>query len=497
MVIGNNRNVAWGLTNVMLDDMDFYVEKINPENPYQYLYKGEWENMKVVKTAIKVKGRDAVTKEIRITPHGPIVNDVYEGLKEALAMRWTLNDALGGIECFMDLNTTKNWEDFKNAVGQYHGPSQNMLYADKDGNIGYYCCGRIPIRANEGEGPLPMLGWDGMHEWKGYVPFEQNPHLYNPEEGFIVMANNKTVPDNYPYYISRYFLPKYRAERIAELIQQKEKLSVDDNKEIQNDIYSIEAEEITPVIVNALEGERDIDSDVKQVLEHLRIWDFATEDVSIASTLFHVIRMKLIENIFKDELGEDLYREYISAGRGFIKGFHLIMAKDDSKWFDDVATPNEKEGRDDIIRKSVRGAVEELKKKLGKDMTKWQWGKLHQHLSGHLIFKDVKFLKKFFNIGPFPIGGSNSTVAMAAYSFTQPYLTSLGVSARQIIDFSNRKNDVRVISSGCSGQFNSKFYRNQSKLWRRGEYHPILMDRQEVEESAAAILTLTPQKEHE
>ncbi|MFQ6066527.1 MAG: penicillin acylase family protein [bacterium] len=492
VVIGNNRNIAWGLTNVMLDDMDFYIEKINPDNPYQYLYKGKWEDMKVVEAVIKVKGKEPLTKEIRITRHGPIVSEIHPGLKEVLAMRWTLNDDLGGTECFMDVNTAKNWEDFKDAVRHYHGPAQNIVYADEGGNIGYYLCGRIPIRANKNEGSLPMPGWDGAHEWKGYVPFEQNPHLYNPEAGFVVTANNKTVPDDYPYYISRYFFPKYRAERITQLIQGKEKLSLDDNKQIQTDIYSIEAEEVTPIILKVLEGQ-DLDSEGRRALEHLRTWDFFTSDTSVAATLFHVTQMKLIKNIFEDELGEELYREYITTWPSVIKAFRVIMAKADSRWFDDVSTPDEKEGRDDIVRKSIQEAVQELKAKLGKNMRKWHWGRLHRHFSGHPVFRDVRFLKHFFNIGPFPIGGSPSTVALAAYSFTQPYVSSFGVSARQIINFSDRANDVRVINSGCSGQFNSKFYRNQSELWRNAEYHPVLMSRHDVEQNAVATLALLPE----
>ena len=495
VVIGNNRDIAWGCTNVTLDDMDFYIEKINPQDPNQYLYKDKWEDMKVVKTLIKVKGKDPVTKEIRITRHGPIISDIKKGLKEVLAMRWSLNDALGGLECFMGLNTAKNWEDFKGAVRQLHGPGQNMPYADRDGNIGYYTCARIPIRANPSDGPLPMPGWDGLHEWVGYVPFEQNPYLYNPETGFVIMANNKTAPDDYPYYISRYFAAKYRAQRITQLIQEKEKLSVADNQAIQNDIYSIEAEEITPIILDAFEGSVDLSQEVKQALDYLKKWDFVTDQESVGTTIFHVIQMKLIENIFRDDLGDDLYQEYIDAANEMFKGFQLIMAKKDSNWFDDVSTTDIKEGRGNIIRKSTKQAINELRERLGKDMSKWNWGELHQHLSGHLVFKDIKFLKKFFNIGPFPIGGSKATVATAAYDFTKPYIAKHGASTREIIDFSDRTNDKRVITSGCSGQFNSKFYANQSNLWRRGEYHAILMDRKQVDESAAAILTLKPRKE--
>jgi penicillin amidase len=206
--------------------------------------------------------------------------------------------------------------------------------------------------------------------------------------------------------------------------------------------------------------------------------------------------MKLIENIFKDELGDNLYQAYIGAANEMFKGFQLIMAKADSNWFDDISTTGVKEGRDDIIRKSIELAIDDLRERFGKDMTKWHWGELHHHLSGHLVFKDVKYLKNFFNIGPFPVGGSKATVAPAAYDFANPYTATHGASTREIIDFSDRTNDKRVITSGCSGQFHSKFYVNQSKLWRKGETHAILMDRKQTEENSAATLTLIPKKEN-
>jgi penicillin amidase len=492
MVIGNNRHIAWGCTNVMLDDMDFYFEKINPANPNQYWYDGQWQDMEVLTESIAVKDADPVTRTIRLTVHGPVINDVRPGMTKVLSMRWTLNDGLGGSECFYDLNSAKNWDDFRAAVGKFHGPAQNMPYADVDGNIGYYTAGRIPIRANPGEGALPMPGWDGLHEWQGYLPFSQNPHLFNPESGYVVVANNRTAGDEFPHYISRYFVAKYRAERIADVIESKEKITVSDMVALQNDLYSLEAEEITPIILEAFKDQSPTEPMVAAALEYLKKWDFQTGVDSVGASIYHAIQQKLLTNMYLDQMGPELFKKYMGSTDSVLKGFAKIMADSESPWFDDAGTPDRQETRSDIIQKSTAEAVADLKESLGDDMDQWTWGRLHQHVSGHLIFKDIKVLGRLFNIGPIPIGGSKATVAPAAYQYKEPYKSGHGASTRQIVDFSDPKNNIRVITSGCSGQIGSKYYDNQNELWREGKYHPILMDRADIEKHAAGRLVLSP-----
>lgn len=492
VIIGNNKRIAWGCTNVMLDDMDFYIEKINPANPNQYWYDGQWRDMEILTETIAVKKGDPVTRTIRITAHGPIVNDVRPGMTDVLSMRWTLNDGLGGTECFMDLNSAQNWEDFRSAVGKFHGPAQNMPYADADGNIGYYTAGRIPIRANPGEGVLPMPGWDGNHEWQGYLPFSQNPHLLNPASGYVVVANNRTAGDEFPHYISRYFVAKYRAERISDVIESKEKITVADMVALQNDVYSLEAEEITPIILAAFKDAAPADALVASALEQLKTWDYQTGVDSVGSSIYHAIQIRLLPNLFRDQMGPELYDKYLGSTDSVLKGFAAVMTDPDSPWFDDTGTPDKKETRDDIIRRSTAEAMTDLKNALGDDVAKWTWGRIHQHRSGHIVFKDVSVLGRLFNIGPFPIGGSKATVAPAAYQYKKPYQSSHGSSTREIIDFSDPKNNIRVITTGCSGQVGSRYYENQNELWRQGEYHPILMDPADIEKHAAGRLMMSP-----
>ena len=493
IVIGNNRDIAWGFTNVMLDDMDFYIERTNPDNPDQYRYKDRWETMRTVKTLIRVKGADPVIKTIRITRHGPLINEVKPGLDQALSMRWTINDGLGWFKGLLSMIRGRDWNDFTEGLSHIVGPAQNIVYADRKGNIGYYTTGRIPLRANPGDGALPMPGWTGEHEWRGYVPFRENPHLFNPECGYIVEANNKTAPDDYPYYISRYFVAKYRAQRIKDLIEGRNTLSPADNRSIQNDIYSLAAQEILPLVMAAYAGRTDAAPAVSRALGVLKTWDFETGPNSVPAAIFFSLQQRLFENIFQDEMGEELFQEYLRFAVAVSKGFELIMAEGGSKWFDDIRTADVRETRDDIIRRSLPQAMADLTSRFGEDMSAWRWGDLKPHRSNHLVFADVKYLRDVFNIGPMPIGGGKHTVAPAGYRFDKPYVSSHGASLRQIIDFSNRDNDVRVITTGCSGQVGSRFFDNQGRLWRKGEYHPIIMDREKVDRNAHGTLTLVPE----
>jgi penicillin amidase len=213
---------------------------------------------------------------------------------------------------------------------------------------------------------------------------------------------------------------------------------------------------------------------------------------SVAASIYHAIQQRFLTNLYLDQMGPELFEKYMGATDSVLKGFAVIMADPDSPWHDDVTTSDRKETRDDIIRKSTAEALADLENTLGNDMAEWKWGRIHQHVSGHLIFKDIKILGKLFNIGPFPIGGSKATVAPAAYQYKKPYISGHGASTRQIVDFSDPKNNIRVITSGDSGQIGSDFYDNQNALWREGKYHPILMDRADIEKHAVGRLVLTP-----
>ena len=487
--IGHNRHVAWGVTNVMVDDVDFFVEKINPDNPRQYWYKDRWEDMKVKVETIRVKGKDPVKAEILLTRHGPIVNEPRANLKESpISARWTFTETLQPVQAASLLLKARDIEEVKEALRYWEVPGQNFVFADTNGNIGYWCCATVPIRL-KGDGLLPVPGWTGEYEWNGYVPFEERPHLINPESGFIATANNKVTDNNYPYLISRYWEPTDRITRIVQLLKEKEKLSVNDLKQMHQDVYCPQAAELTPKIIQVLE-KRFSSEEGKKAKDILSRWDFKMAKDSAGACLFEMTYRKMMGNIFKDELGEDLFEKYLKTSVFPSRAVRAMVENGSSPWFDNINTP-EKEGLEEIITLSMSQTLSELKETLGSEMEKWEWGKIHTLTFEHALGKK-KPLDLIFNLGPFPVGGSLLTVNKKKYSLHDPYHANHGVSMRMIVDFADMDGALHVLPTGESGQLKSPNYQDQIPLYLSGRYHPSWTDRTEAEKNSRGILTLRP-----
>jgi penicillin amidase len=490
VAIGHNGHVACGVTNVMVDDVDFYIERINPENPRQYWYVDHWEDMRVLEETIRVKGQDPVKAEILLTRHGPIVNEVKKGSREKpLSARWSFTERPQPIEAGYLLAKARDMGEVKEALRYWELPSQNFVFADTAGNIGYWCCATIPMRS-KGDGILPVPGWSGDYEWNGYVPFDERPHLINPEAGFIATANNKVVGDNYPWTIGNYWEPIDRITRIRRLLTAKERLSVDDFKRMHQDIYCTLAAEITPEMIEVLER-RFSEVEAKKAKGILSQWDFMMSKDSVAACLFEVTYRRLMENIFRDELGEELFQEYIKIAPFAPRAIRMMIRKGSSPWFDDVDTPEE-ETMEDIIALSLNQTLSGLKEVLGGDMDRWRWGRIHTLTFEHVLGKK-KPLDRMFNLGPFQVGGSHLTVNKKQYSYGNPYNAVHGVSQRMIVDLSDLDRALHVLPTGESGHLKSPHYKDQIGLYLGGTYHPAWTDRRELEKHAEVTLILRPE----
>jgi penicillin amidase len=489
VAIGHNGHVTCGITNVMVDDVDFYIERINPDNPRQYWYVDHWEDMRVLEEVIRVKGQDPVKAEILLTRHGPIVNEVKKGSREKpLSARWSFTERPQPIEAGYLLAKARDMGDVKEALRYWELPSQNFVFADTTGNIGYWCCATIPMRS-KGDGILPMPGWSGEYEWNGYVPFDERPHLINPEDGFIATANNKVVGDDYPWIIGNYWEPIDRITRIRRLLTAKERLSIDDFKRMHQDVYCTLAAEITTEMIEVLER-RFSEVEAKKAKGILSQWDFMMSKDSVAACLFEVTYRRLMENIFRDELGEELFQEYIKIAPFAPRAIRMMIRKGLSPWFDDVKTPEE-ETMEDIIALSLKQTLSGLKEVLGEDMDKWRWGKIHTLTFEHVLGKK-KPLDRIFNLGPFQVGGSHLTVNKKQYSYGNPYYVAHGVSQRMIVDLSDMDRALHVLPTGESGHLKSPHYKDQVDPYLGGTYHPAWTDRRELEEHAEATLILRP-----
>ncbi len=481
VIIGHNRDIAWGVTNVGPDVQDLYVEKINPDNPNQYEFKGRWEDVTVIHEEIKVKGRDEPVKlNVRVTRHGPIMTPVVSGAKEQLALRWT---ALEGGQLFRSvymLDRAGNWDEFREALRYWQAPSQNFVFADRQGNIGYQMPGDIPIRA-KGQGLVPAPGWTGEYEWTGYIPFKELPFVYNPPNHYVVTANNKVVPDDYPYFISHEWSAPFRAQRIAELLQGNDSLTIDDFRDIQADTYSIPGATLTPYIL-ALEPDGWLQ---ERAMTVLRDWDYRADIESAGAGIFQVTYGRLLANTFGDELQEAKIEDWLASPMALL----AIMGDEDNPWFDDVSTPDV-EGRDHILSRSFQEALDFWGNKFGDAPHEWTWGRLHQATFEHPM-GSVKPLNLIFNRGPVAVRGTGDTVDAAGYS-SGDFSVRVVASYRHVIDVGEWHNSRSQHTTGQSGQPFHKHFGDMIASWQAVEHHPMLYEKSDIEASKEGLLILEP-----
>ena len=494
VVIGHNDHIAWGVTNLGPDVQDLFIEKVNPENPNQYEFQEEWLDMEVIREEIRVAGEEEpVVMNARITRHGPIINDVAGGTEDdwafgwqPLAFSWTALQPGTLLQSVLLLDQASNWEEFREALSYWDVPSQNFVYADVEGNIGYQAPGRIPIRAS-GDGSMPVPGWTGEYEWVDYIPFDELPRAFNPPEGYIVTANHAVVGTDYPYFISMDWAPGFRARRIVELIEADASLSVADMQAIQGDSSPVYARDILPYI----QALSDDDPRLAEALNLLRDWDGQAVRDSAGAALFEAFRLHLIDLTFGDELGEQLLRRARSTAGVALVG---LLADEASPWFDDVTTP-QVETRDDILLQSLEEAVEELTETLGRNMSRWRWGDLHTATfeNQSLGQSGIGLVEALFNRGPVPVDGSTVAVNATGYSLNSPYTVTSVPSYRQIVDLADLTRSVSMHTTGQSGHPYHRHYDDMIDSWRNIEYRPMLFDKDSIAADKEGLLVLTSQ----
>ena len=459
-IIGQNEHIAWGFTNSMVDDMDFFTETINPNNKNQYLYDGKWQDMKIVKETIKLKNNRDTTVTIRLTHHGPIITDVHNLLKDenmALSMAWTGNWLTKEIDGLFGLATSKNWSDFSRSVQQFGVPGQNIVYADVEGNIGWRPAVFLPIR-KEGFSLTPRPGDDPSYDWSGIVPFKKMPFLFNPKKGYIATANNKTIDDTFPYYISGLWADPSRAQQIVARLDTMEKATVDEMKSIQLDHTSLFAKEITPYLLSIKTGSET--GKLKKAMGLLENWNFVESPESKGALVFHSVLRQVVISIFGDELellGDKYLDAFTSMKYLHNRSLRKILADGNSSWIDNIRTREKIETLEEILKTAFINGVKDIERVAGQNINNWQWGRAHYLTHKHKIGSKKTLDWIFgFNVGPYLSGGSDKSPNAGSYSFSDPYAQTAGASMRRVVDFSNLNETQQIIPTGQSGLYNSR-----------------------------------------
>ncbi|MHB1343860.1 MAG: penicillin acylase family protein [Thermoleophilia bacterium] len=542
VVIGHNDRIAWGFTNVGADVQDLYVEKVNPANPDQYEVDGAWVDMGKVTEEIEVAGGETVTLAVRSTRHGPVISDTFEPLEDvgrpadlvpdlpeqfALALRWTALEPSNTLRAVRGMNLARDFDEFREAARWWDVPSQNLLYADVDGHIGYQMPGKIPVRSGpsdatgsltvgvpaNNDGRYPTAGWTGENEWLGYVPFERLPYAFDPPKGYIVTANNAVTPGGLidlreyrcsapppPFPIAETLITYdwhygYRAQRITDLIEGADHpLGIADMRDIQADDYNMNAEHLRPLMLAADLDAADLDAAARErlraALDLVETWDLHETVDSPATAFFETFWVRLLDDAFADNVPEDM------GPRGGSISFEVVRrlaSEPDSPWWDDSTTPSV-EDRDAILVRAMSEAVDELAVAQGDNPSKWSWGDLHTvtFRNQTLGKSGIGVIEGLFNRGPYPVPGSTSLVNAENWNAREPFEVVSLPSMRMIVDLDDLDRSLALHTTGQSGHAYHPHYTDMIDLWRNVDHQPIPWRPESVDTATQDRLTLTP-----
>ncbi len=498
VVIGHNDRVAWGFTNLGPDVTDLYLEEVRGD---AVVVDGAEVPLQVRTEQIEVAGGEPKTVTIRSTRHGPLMSDVSDQIEDVgaaapagdgksgieVALRWTALDPGRTADAIMVLNQAKGWDDFRRAAQLFEVPSQNLLYADVDGNIGYQAPGRIPIRG-KGDGRWPAPGWDTAYDWAGYVPFGALPSVYNPDEGFIATANQAAVDTRtYPYRLTDDWSYGARSQRIVDLLEGAEgKLDLAAMGRIQMDARNEMAAFLVPFLLD-VEGLEGTAATAQRLLDG---WDLQQPEDSAAAAYYNAVWRNLLASVFDDELEDDTRAD---GGDRWFEAVRALWATPTDPWWDDVTTA-EDETRDDAVRAAMVAAADELADRLGGDPAGWRWGELHTLELENQTFgqSGIGPVEWLFNRGPVRTSGGDSIVNATGWTAYEGYEVDWVPSMRMVVDLSDLDASTWVNLTGASGHAFHRHYWDQTDLWRTGGTTPFRFSRSAVAAGAEETLVLQP-----
>jgi penicillin amidase len=455
VIIGHNDRIAWGVTSAGPDVQDLYVEKFNPDNPKQYQTPAGWQDVVIRHEQIKVRKAfgtsetDTVNYDVTVTRHGPII---FEGDGKRYALRWTaLDPAKNNAESSFVMNHARNWKEFNTALESFTGPTQNIVYADVDGHIGYHAAGVVPIRKS-GDGSVPYDGSTDAGEWTSYIPVSKLPTLFDPPSGIIVTANQRIVGTDYPYFLTHSWAQPYRARRILDLLTEKPKLSAEDFRRIQGDVYSIAGVTFTKEAVKLLRAKlTPADEKLKAHLDAFEKWDGRVNPESTVAPLLGYLRLAFRSKILTAALGQDLVRNY--QWNNFDTTLDRVIKEQPADWL-----PKQFASYGDLLRACYDEAIATLTKNLGADETKWTWGELTKVRFPHPL-SGAPLIGGQFAIPPFPQNGTGGFIG-ATVNVGQ------AVSMRLIADPSDWDKTQHGIALGESGVPKNPHWSDQLADWR-------------------------------
>jgi penicillin G amidase len=508
VVIGHNQSIAWGFTNLAPDVSDFFLEQVRGGT---YLRDGEQVPLDVRRETIKIAGGGEETISVRSTVHGPLLSDSVKTVDEAgdsppvngrqspgsyeVALQWTGIQVSQTADAIFGLNRATNWTEFREAAMDFAVPSQNLVYADTTGNIGYQAPGMVPVRSRYMEaapGFWIRPGWVSTWDWKGYVPFDEMPWTFNPPEQLIVTANQAVTQAGSPFLTSEWDYG-YRAQRIRSVLDKDDDVTPADMSRLQGDTHN----QFAPTLVKALlDVKLEGDDFTQSAQDLLRTWKFTQPvgngEEAAAAAYYNAVWSELLDLTFNDELPLDLRAK---GGDQWMQAFATILDKPRSGWWDDKRTAGVTEGQSEILRMALAKARLKLTEDLGKDPSDWEWGKLHQLTLRHPVLGGDGSpgpVQRLFNRGPVELPGGSAIVNANGWDASQGFEVNWAPSMRMVVDLSDLDASRWVNQTGTSGHTWSEHYNDQNEAWARNELFDWPFTRKAVDEAGGDTLTLVP-----
>lgn len=482
-LLGHNREYAYGLTMFENDDIDFFVEENNPENENQYKTPNGFEDYKIRKKTIKVKDGDLVSYDIKVSRHGPIMNDVMEQIddKRPIAMSWVYTQLENKLtDLSYGISHAKSLQDFKESTALLHAPGLNVMYGDAKDNIAWFASGKLYKYQNVNNTKVYLNG-STNDDQREFLDFSNNPQAINPSSHYVYSANNQPDSINGVFY-SGYYLPEDRAKRIEQRLESKNEFTQADMQKMITDVTS----SVVPSIINHISINIDATNFTEielKALQELVKWDGTYLKQYRAPTIYNRFLYEFLVNTFKDEMGASAFNIFLDTPLQK-KIVAPMMAKDSSVWFDDLQTKDVVETKQQILTKSFKNAVAFLEKQLGSNLDEWNWSKVlsveHNHPLGQ-----VAVLRKYFNVGSFTTNGGNEVINNQLFKLdsTGYYKIYGGPSTRRVIDFADVENAKTIIPTGQSGNVLSNHYKDQAQKYLNGEFVPMLLNKEMIQKS--------------
>ncbi|MFZ0481604.1 MAG: penicillin acylase family protein [Terriglobales bacterium] len=493
VIVGHNQRIGWGFTNVGPTVEDDFVEEFNAQGQYK-TPKG-WVDPEHRQEIIHVKGQPDVTLDVVTTRHGPIITELMPGETRKIALRWTLYDGMG--LAFFDVDSAQNWAEFRKAFSALSAPGQNVVYADVDGHIGYQATGRVPIRAG-GDGSLPVSGSDDAHEWKGWIPFDDMPHIYDPPGGILATANGRITPDGYKYSISTEWETPWRTDRIYRVLESGKKFAVADMLALQMDVSSTFDHFCADRLVYALDHAPKISVQAKRAADILRDWDGRMSTVSAAPTIETKARRELVRLLLEPKLGAadegapargaapaklpstpdsgELNWKSYQWGMSTV-WLENVLSKQPARWL-----PPGYADYGAVLAAAMENALKQPN--VPTDLTKWTWGRNYWVEIEHPILSHVPLLGRFTGPGRHPLTGDHYTVKAGDRNF--------GSSERLTWNFADFDESTLNLVTGESGVFLSPYYLDQWRAWYGGETFTLPFSPEAIERHREHELVMTP-----